>query len=186
MRDRARLVDALLKTAWTLHVGEHVRELALIAVGGYGRGELTCAPTSTSWCCCRRARPRRGSRISSASSRSCGTSASKSATACARSTTASARALADVSVATTLIEARLLVGPGAAVRSDAPRARARARLADARFLRSQGRRADRAPSPLPRHRLQPRAEREVEPRRAARHPDDRLGREAPLRRRLAR
>ena len=40
MRDRARLVDALLRTAWTLHLGEHVRELALIAVGGYGRGEL--------------------------------------------------------------------------------------------------------------------------------------------------
>ena len=40
MRDRARLVDALLKTAWSLHVGEHVRDVALIAVGGYGRGEL--------------------------------------------------------------------------------------------------------------------------------------------------
>lgn len=40
VRDRARLVDALLRTAWTLHLGEHVRELALIAVGGYGRGEL--------------------------------------------------------------------------------------------------------------------------------------------------
>ena len=40
MRDRARLVDSLLKTAWALHVGEHVREVALIAVGGYGRGEL--------------------------------------------------------------------------------------------------------------------------------------------------
>jgi [protein-PII] uridylyltransferase len=67
VRDRARLVDALLKTAWTLHLREHVRELALIAVGG-------------------------GSRTSSASSRSCGTSGSKSATACARSMTASARA----------------------------------------------------------------------------------------------
>src|SRR5262245_23407456 len=40
VRDRARLVDALLKTAWSLHLGEHTRELALIAVGGYGRGEL--------------------------------------------------------------------------------------------------------------------------------------------------
>lgn len=40
VRDRARLVDALLKTAWTLHLGQHVRELALITVGGYGRGEL--------------------------------------------------------------------------------------------------------------------------------------------------
>ncbi|MGH8185970.1 MAG: [protein-PII] uridylyltransferase, partial [Steroidobacteraceae bacterium] len=40
VRDRARLVDSLLKTAWTLHLGDHMRELALIAVGGYGRGEL--------------------------------------------------------------------------------------------------------------------------------------------------
>ena len=40
VRDRARLVDTLLKTAWAQHLGEHVRELALIAVGGYGRGEL--------------------------------------------------------------------------------------------------------------------------------------------------
>jgi [protein-PII] uridylyltransferase len=40
VRDRARLVDALLKSAWTLHVGDYAREIALIAVGGYGRGEL--------------------------------------------------------------------------------------------------------------------------------------------------
>jgi [protein-PII] uridylyltransferase len=40
VRDRARLVDTLLKAAWAQHLGEHVRELALIAVGGYGRGEL--------------------------------------------------------------------------------------------------------------------------------------------------
>ena len=40
VRDRARLVDALLRAAWKLHVGEHVRDVALIAVGGYGRGEL--------------------------------------------------------------------------------------------------------------------------------------------------
>jgi [protein-PII] uridylyltransferase len=40
VRDRARLVDALLRTAWSLHVGERVREVALISVGGYGRGEL--------------------------------------------------------------------------------------------------------------------------------------------------
>ncbi len=40
VRDRARLVDVLLRTAWQLHVGEQYKELALIAVGGYGRGEL--------------------------------------------------------------------------------------------------------------------------------------------------
>jgi [protein-PII] uridylyltransferase len=40
VRDRARLVDMLLKSAWSMHVGEHARDIALIAVGGYGRGEL--------------------------------------------------------------------------------------------------------------------------------------------------
>ena len=40
VRDRARLVDALLRTAWQLHVGHKYKDLALIAVGGYGRGEL--------------------------------------------------------------------------------------------------------------------------------------------------
>src|SRR5262245_61612309 len=40
VRDRARLVDGLLIRAWSLHVGERMHELALIAVGGYGRGEL--------------------------------------------------------------------------------------------------------------------------------------------------
>ena len=40
VRDRARLVDTLLKAAWAQHLGQYVRELALIAVGGYGRGEL--------------------------------------------------------------------------------------------------------------------------------------------------
>src|SRR5690242_4127285 len=40
VRDRARLVDVLLRTAWQLHVSDKYKELALIAVGGYGRGEL--------------------------------------------------------------------------------------------------------------------------------------------------
>jgi len=40
VRDRARLVDALLKASWAQHVGAYAREIALIAVGGYGRGEL--------------------------------------------------------------------------------------------------------------------------------------------------
>ncbi len=37
---RARFVDALLRRAWTHHLGEHASSLALVAVGGYGRGEL--------------------------------------------------------------------------------------------------------------------------------------------------
>jgi [protein-PII] uridylyltransferase len=40
VRDRARLVDTLLQAAWKLQVGVHTREVALLAVGGYGRGEL--------------------------------------------------------------------------------------------------------------------------------------------------
>jgi [protein-PII] uridylyltransferase len=40
VRDRARMVDVVLRSAWQLHVGAHVRDVNLIAVGGYGRGEL--------------------------------------------------------------------------------------------------------------------------------------------------
>lgn len=40
VRDRARLMDLLLREAWQRHVGERYNEIALLAVGGYGRGEL--------------------------------------------------------------------------------------------------------------------------------------------------
>ncbi|HEU0224488.1 MAG TPA: [protein-PII] uridylyltransferase [Steroidobacteraceae bacterium] len=40
VRDRARLVDALVVEAWRLHAGALSEPLALVAVGGYGRGEL--------------------------------------------------------------------------------------------------------------------------------------------------
>jgi [protein-PII] uridylyltransferase len=40
VRDRARLVDVALQAAWTRHTGRHAGDLALVAVGGYGRGEL--------------------------------------------------------------------------------------------------------------------------------------------------
>ncbi len=40
VRDRARLVDLLLRHAWALHLGASVGDFALVAVGGYGRGEL--------------------------------------------------------------------------------------------------------------------------------------------------
>ena len=40
VRDRARVVDLVLTRAWLLHAGPHALELALVAVGGYGRGEL--------------------------------------------------------------------------------------------------------------------------------------------------
>jgi len=40
VRDRARLIDIVLVRAWRLHLGEVANQLALVAVGGYGRGEL--------------------------------------------------------------------------------------------------------------------------------------------------
>jgi [protein-PII] uridylyltransferase len=40
VRDRARLVDAVLLRAWKLHTTGVATDLALVAVGGYGRGEL--------------------------------------------------------------------------------------------------------------------------------------------------
>jgi [protein-PII] uridylyltransferase len=40
VRDRARMVDVVLRHAWALHAGPREKDVALIAVGGYGRGEL--------------------------------------------------------------------------------------------------------------------------------------------------
>ena len=40
VRDRARLVDIALRAAWKRHTGRFAEDLALVAVGGYGRGEL--------------------------------------------------------------------------------------------------------------------------------------------------
>ncbi len=40
VRDRARLVDIALRTAWVRRAGKFAGDLALVAVGGYGRGEL--------------------------------------------------------------------------------------------------------------------------------------------------
>jgi [protein-PII] uridylyltransferase len=40
VRDRARLVDIALRAAWVRHAGRFADDLGLVAVGGYGRGEL--------------------------------------------------------------------------------------------------------------------------------------------------
>jgi [protein-PII] uridylyltransferase len=40
VRDRARLVDIALRAAWVNHARTFAGDLALVAVGGYGRGEL--------------------------------------------------------------------------------------------------------------------------------------------------
>jgi [protein-PII] uridylyltransferase len=40
VRDRARLIDIALVRAWRMHLGDDAERLALVAVGGFGRGEL--------------------------------------------------------------------------------------------------------------------------------------------------
>ena len=67
VRDRARLVDIALRAAWVRHAGKFADDLALVAVGGYGAANCIRVPTSTSWCCCRRATPRIGSPTSRSS-----------------------------------------------------------------------------------------------------------------------
>jgi [protein-PII] uridylyltransferase len=109
VRDRARLVDMLLKTAWAQHVG--ARDVALISVGGYGRGELNlCSdidimillPKSESmpW----QANLERFLTFMWDIGLEVGHSV-RTIDDCQR------EAAADVSVATTMIEARLLTGP---------------------------------------------------------------------------
>lgn len=111
VRDRARLVDSLLQAAWALHVGKFVREVALIAVGGYGRGELNlCSdidimillPKSeaTPW----RENLERFLTFMWDIGLEVGHSV-RTIDDCQR------ESAADVSVATTMIEARLLTGP---------------------------------------------------------------------------
>jgi [protein-PII] uridylyltransferase len=111
VRDRARLVDGLLKTAWKLHVDDYAREVALIAVGGYGRGELNlCSDIdimillpkseSTPW----QANLERFLTFMWDIGLEVGHSV-RTIDDCQR------ESAADVSVATTMIEARLLTGP---------------------------------------------------------------------------
>lgn len=111
VRDRARLVDVLLRTAWHLQVGKHHKELALIAVGGYGRGELNlCSdidvmillPKSedSSW----QAKLEKFLAFMWDIGLEVGHSV-RTIDDCQR------ESAADVSVATTLIESRLLTGP---------------------------------------------------------------------------
>ncbi len=93
---------------------------------------------------------------------------------------------ADVSVATTLIEARLLSGPEPLLARDAPRPGARPHLVRRRTSSRPSCASSASATIATRHGLQPRAQRQAEPGRTARHPDHRLGGQAPLRRRDAR
>ena len=94
--------------------------------------------------------------------------------------------LADIGVATTLFEARLLAGPEPLF-AGMRRALAPDRLWSSQdFFEAKVKEQAERHSPLFRYRLQPRAQRQIEPGGPARHPDHRLGRQAPLRHRHAR
>jgi [protein-PII] uridylyltransferase len=113
VRDRARLVDLLLRAAWMLQVGKKYTDIALVAVGGYGRGELNlCSDIdvmlllpkseSTPW------QPALEQFLTFLWDIGLEVGHSvRTIDDCQR------ESAADVSVATTLIEARLLAGPEA-------------------------------------------------------------------------
>lgn len=109
--DRARLVDIVLRAAWVRHAGRFADDLALIAVGGYGRGELhPCSDIdimvllpkgeSADW----QAGIERFLTLLWDIGLEVGHSV-RTIDDCQR------ESLADISVATTLFEARLLAGP---------------------------------------------------------------------------
>src|SRR5262245_60582 len=109
VRDRARMVDLVLRQAWSLHAAAE-RDVALVAVGGYGRGELhLCSDIDVMILL-----PKSGVTRHDGIERflaflwDIGLEVGHSVRTiddCQR------ESAADVSVATTLIEARLLAGP---------------------------------------------------------------------------
>ena len=113
VHERALLVDALLVRAWATHAGGAGEALALVAVGGYGRGELLpCSDIDVMVLLPQGEHPGWASALEAFLSflwdigLEIGHSV-RTIDDCQR------EALADISVATTLIEARLLAGPEA-------------------------------------------------------------------------
>jgi [protein-PII] uridylyltransferase len=152
VRDRARLVDITLRAAWVRHAGKFASDLALVAVGGYGRGELhpssdidimVLLPKSDSadW------QPDIEKFLTFLWDIGLEVGHSvRSIDDCQR------ESLADISVATTLFEAPA-GWPRIAVRRHAPRAGVRPSVVLAGVLRSEGQGTDRAAPSLFRHRL---------------------------------
>ena len=113
VHERALLVDALLMRAWATHAGGAGDALALVAVGGYGRGELLpCSDIDVMVLLPQGEQPGWTTALEAFLSflwdigLEIGHSV-RTIDDCQR------EALADISVATTLIEARLLAGPEA-------------------------------------------------------------------------
>ena len=111
VHDRAALVDALLVRAWQTHAGTIAGALALVAVGGYGRGELLpCSDIDVMVLLPQGEQPGWTATLERFLTFlwDIGLEVGHSVRTiddCQR------EALADISVATTLIEARLLAGP---------------------------------------------------------------------------
>ena len=164
-------------TAWCGRSGAiaQCRSLALLAVGGYGRGSVV--PLLR----CGRARPAAG-RDERRDARE-RLRPGESALGC-RPGVGSQRALhrrvhgegaQDITVQTNLIEARWIVGSRICISASARRS---SRRSIPRLLRSQGARAAAASQPLQRHCEQPRAQPQGKPGRSARshqYPVDRHG-----------
>ena len=139
------LIDAVLRAAWSEHARRAAGDLALVAVGGYGRGELhPCSDIDILVLLPQR--PADGERATVERLVTflwdIGLEVGHSVRT---STNAREESAADVSVMTTLLEARLLAGTPNAVRRHARGACARSHLAGAGVLRGQGPGAGRAP-----------------------------------------
>ncbi len=178
---RAALIDAVLREAWRRFCGDF-GSWALVAVGGYGRGELHPASDIDILLLVPRAPDMAGS---AAVERlvtflwDIGLEVGHSVRTVAE---CAEESVGNVSVMTTLLESRLLAGSAELLAAMREALEPGAHLAGEPLLRGQGARADRAAPEGQRHRLQPGTEREDRSRRPARHPDHRLGGQAPLRR----
>jgi [protein-PII] uridylyltransferase len=113
VRDRARLVDALVLGAFELHASDAAGSVALVAVGGYGRGELLpCSDVDVMVLLPQGEQPGWTAQLERFLTflwdigLETGHSV-RNVDDCQR------EALADIGVATALIEARLLAGPAA-------------------------------------------------------------------------